>query len=257
MRAASLEKLSRLQGLARELRTLMADSARISARISPSSGIVTLTTWTMIALAALALAYVIYLLWPRWPEAATTIDAPPLPIVVGEVFFNVPPRAIRQKIQRHAGVQERVDLVYAWPTLEPAAVLLKSEPGHSPLPPDRLFVTIASASSSLTPEERMKTVYPRYTETVAMKGPDGLSMLPFRADTPYLGEDLLYDPQAPDHFVTRCTRDKGPTPGVCIYERFFGKANVSFRVPRAWLGDRRNVLAGIDRVIEQWQPTSR
>lgn len=229
----------------------------MAVRASPTGGIVTLATWTLIALAALALAYVIYLLWPRWPEATTAVDAPTLPIVVGDVFFNVPPRAIRQKIQRHAGMQERVDLVYAWPTLEPAAVLAKPEAGNAPLSPDRLFVTIATASSSLTPEERMKTVYPRYTETVAMKGPDALSLLPFRADTPYAGEDLLYDPQAPDHFVTRCTRDKGPTPGMCIYERFFGKASVSFRVPRAWLGDWRSVLAGIDRVIEQWQPATR
>jgi hypothetical protein len=104
---------------------------------------------------------------------------------VGDVFFNVPPKAIRQKVQRRAGVQERVDLAYIWPTLEPAAVMSKPEAGHAPLPTERLFVTIVSAPTSLTPEERMKTVYPRYTETVAMKGPDGLSLLPFRSGTPY------------------------------------------------------------------------
>jgi hypothetical protein len=235
----------------------MLRSARIAARAPATGGIVTLATWTLTALAALALAYVIYLLWPRWPETATSADAPSLPIVIGDVFFNVPPHAIRQKVQRRAGVQERVDLVYAWPTLEPAAILPKPEAGRAPLPPDRLFITIATAPSALTPEERMKTVYPRYTETIAMKGPDGLSLLPFRADTPYHGEDLLYDPQAPDHFAVRCTRDKGPVPGMCIYERFFGKADVSFRVPRAWLGEWRGVLASIDRVIEQLQPANR
>jgi hypothetical protein len=235
----------------------MPRSARIAARAPAASGFVTLATWAMTALAVFALAYVIYLLWPRWPEAATSAHAPSLPIIIGDVSFNVPPNAIRQKVQRRAGVQERVDLVYAWPTLEPAAILPKLEAGRAPLPPDRLFITIATAPSALTPEERMKTVYPRYTETVAMKGPGGLSLLPFRADTPYHGEDLLYDPQAPDHFVTRCTRDKGPTPGMCIYERFFGKVDVSFRVPRTWLGEWRGVLASIDRVIEQLQPASR
>jgi hypothetical protein len=45
--------------------------------------------------------------------------------------------------------------------------------------------------------------------------------------------------------------------GSCIHERFFGKASITFRVPRAWLGDWRGVLAGIDRVIEQLQPASR
>lgn len=236
----------------------MARYAQTAARAPAAGGIVTLATWGLTALAALALAYVIYLLWPRWPEIAGSADAPSLPIVIGDVFFNVPPHAIRQKVQRRPGVQERVDLVYAWPTLEPAAVLPKPEPGKALLPPERLFVTIANtAPAALTPDERMKTIYPRYTETVAMKGPDGLSLLPFRTDTPYQGEDLLFDPQTPDHFLFRCTRDRGPTPGMCIHERQFGRADVSMRVPRAWLGEWRGVLATIDRMIERLQPATR
>jgi hypothetical protein len=235
----------------------MPRSARLAARPPAASGIVTLATWTLAVLAALALAYVIFLMWPRWPEAVTSADAPTLPIVIADTLFNVPPRAIRQKVQRHAGVQQRVDLAYAWPTLDPAAVVPKADAARALPPPDRLFITIAAAPTALTPDERMKTVYPRYVETVAMKGPDGLSMLPFRADSPYQGEDLLYDPKAPEHFLVRCTRDKGLTPGMCIYERFFGKADASFRVPRAWLGDWRSVQAGIERVIEQLQPAIR
>ena len=222
-----------------------------------TSGLVTLSTWAIAAMAALALGYVIYVMWPRWPDSPGASEAPSLPIVIGDVFFNVPPKAIRQKVQRRAGVQERVDLAYAWPTLEPAAVVPKPEAGHPPLPMERLFVTIVAAPTGMTPDERMKTVYPRYTETVTMKGPDGLSLLPFRGETPYQGEDLLFDAGAPDHFMVRCTRDKPPVPGSCIYERLYGKANVTFRVPRAWLGNWRTVLAGIDRVIEQLQPASR
>jgi hypothetical protein len=236
----------------------MSRSARLAARPPASSGIVTVTIWALAAVAAVGLAYVIYLLWPRWPDAAASIDVPSLPIIIGETYFNVPPRAIRQKVQRHAGAQERIDLAYAWPTLEPAAVIARSDSGLPALPSGRLFVTIAVApATALTPEERMKTVYPRYTETVALKGPDGLSMLPFRPDTPYQGEDLLFDPQAPDHFLVRCTRDRMPVPGMCIYERFFGKADVSIRVPRAWLGEWRNVLAGIERLVVQLQPAVR
>jgi len=232
--------------------------AQTAVRASTAGGIITLTTWGLLAAAALALAYVIYLMWPRWPEVAGAADPPSVPIVVGDVFFNMPPHAIRQKVQRHPGVQERVDLVYAWQTLEPAAVLPKPEPGRAPLPPDRLFVTIATAApAALTPDERLKTIYPRYTETVAMKGPDGLSLLPFRIDTPYQGEDLLFDPQAPDRYLFRCTRDRGPTPGMCIHERQFARADVSVRVPRAWLGEWRVVLANIDRMIEKLQPATR
>lgn len=235
----------------------MARSARMAAQAPATGGLVTLATWSLTALAVIALGYVVYAMWPRWPDAPGASEAPSLPIVIGDVFFNVPPKAVRQKVQRRAGVQDRVDLAYAWPTLEPAAVVPKPSAGHPPLPFERLFVTIASMPTGMTPQERMKTVYPRYSETVAMKGPDGLSLLPFRTGTPYEGEDLLFDPAAPDHFIVRCTRDKGMVPGSCIYERFYGKANITFRVPRAWLGDWRGVLAGIEKVIEQLQPASK
>ena len=33
-------------------------------------------------------------------------------------LFNVPPMAVRMKIQRHSGPQERVDLYFAYPSLE-------------------------------------------------------------------------------------------------------------------------------------------
>jgi len=36
------------------------------------------------------------------------------------VAFNVPPAAIRIAAQRQPGTQERIDLVYLWPSLAPA-----------------------------------------------------------------------------------------------------------------------------------------
>lgn|SRR5436305_1011237 len=66
----------------------------------------------LIVVAAVALSafgYVAYVLWPRW--SAPRLDAPPLPITVAGVAFNVPPAAIRVATQRRAGAQERIDLV--------------------------------------------------------------------------------------------------------------------------------------------------
>jgi len=234
----------------------MPRSARIAVRAPATGGLVTIATWTMTVLAVLALAYVTYLLWPRWPEAPSGADAPTLPIVVGDVAFNVPPQAIRQKVQRRPGAQERIDLAYAWPSLQPAAVVFGDRSAMS-LPPARLFVTISSVPTALTPEERLKTIYPRYTEASVMRGPDGLSLLPFRDGTPYEGEDLLFDPDSAERFLVRCTRNKGQMPGTCIYERFFGSTDVNVRVPRDWLTDWRGVLAGIERLIERLAPASR
>jgi hypothetical protein len=71
------------------------------------------------ASAMATMAYVAYLLWPRWPESAIAANAPALPITVGGVTFNVPPAAIRVPMQRRPGVQDRVDLFFVWPSLDP------------------------------------------------------------------------------------------------------------------------------------------
>src|SRR5262249_4353807 len=73
----------------------------------------------LVALVSAALGFVAYALWPRWPDAPVAADAPALPIVVGNVLFNVPPQVMRMTVQRHPGTQERIDLVYRWPSLTP------------------------------------------------------------------------------------------------------------------------------------------
>lgn len=209
------------------------------------------------AFVALGLLYVLYVLWPRWPEAPATLDAPALPIVVGDVVFQVPPAAIRRQLQRAAGTQERIDLAYFWPTLAPAAVVPKPVPGAPPVAAERVFVNIAAAPSALTPAERLKTVYPRYLEATATEGPAGLTAIRFRGGTPYNGEDLIYDANAPERFIARCTRRVGPTPGTCLYERFVGGADVTVRFARDRLADWRGMLAGFDQLIKGLAPTQR
>src|ERR1700721_1941072 len=63
-----------------------------------------------------AIALVAYLLWPTWGTDAAS-DPARLPLSVGGTLFNVPPMAIRMKIQRHTGPQERVDLNFEFPSL--------------------------------------------------------------------------------------------------------------------------------------------
>jgi hypothetical protein len=76
----------------------------------------------------------------------------------------------------------------------------------------------------------------------------------WRDDTPYQGEDLIYDAEGPS-FLARCTRDRaGPTPGTCLYERRIGAADVVVRFPREWLGDWRMVAGTLDRLIASVRP---
>jgi hypothetical protein len=218
------------------------------------AGLLALSAIGVIAAATLAMSYVVYALWPRWPDAPAQAGAPALPIVIGDVLFRISPVAIRQQVQRHAGAQERVDLAFLWPTLEPSAPSHGGDADAAASTAARLFISIAAAPTGMTPAERLKVIYPRYLEPTKWVGPPGLTAVSFRADTPYRGEELFYDAQAPDRFIARCTRDAGPTPGNCLYERFIGSALVTVRFSRAWLNDWRAVLIGIDDVIDRLQP---
>ena len=86
----------------------------------------------------------------------------------------------------------------------------------------------------------MRTIYPRYLEQASTPGEDGLTLRAFRDGSPYGGEDLFLAPR--HRFVARCTRDAA-TPGMCLSERRIDGADLTFRFPRDWLAQWRDVAA--------------
>jgi hypothetical protein len=207
----------------------------------------------------LAVGYVCYVLWPRWPGPPVAPSAPALPIIVGEVTFNIPPAAIRIPVQRKPGVQERVDLAFLWPSLAPPTseklAVVPAAPHAEPKPVDRLFVTITASNGALAPAERLKTIYPRYTEKEPEPSSAGLVSLSFRDGTPYQGEDLIYQAADPERFFVRCTYGApGHVPGTCLAERRMHSADMIVRFPRDWLSDWQSVANGIDRLIGSLNP---
>jgi hypothetical protein len=219
----------------------------------------------LILLMLAAVTYIVYVLWPRWPGTPVALDAPELPITVGGVAFNISPEAVRVAVQRQGGAHDRVDLAFLWPSLKPADAAPKLAATEA-VPPqgaavtlDRIFVTISSAGDAMAPDERVQTIYPRYAEADPVSGPEGLAVLPFRADAPYQGEDLIYDASTPENFLVRCSRNgAGATPGICLYERRIdGAADVVARFPRDWLDNWQSVEANIDRLIEGLRPPAR
>ena len=209
--------------------------------------------------------FVSFVLWPTWPSRPVPLDAPAIPITVANVLFDVPPAAIRAAVQRHPGPHERVDLAFLWPSLVPpqpdakgADQAAADNDGVAAAKPvdtmERLFVTIAGLGTVLPPTERLRTIYPRYIEAQATAGPDGLAIVPFRAGTPYDGEDLVYVGTNPEQFFARCTRLVGTVRGTCLHERLIDSAEVTLRFPRTWLEDWRGVAAGVDRLMAQLHP---
>jgi hypothetical protein len=203
---------------------------------------------TMGVIGACAVAVVTYLLWPTWGvEKAGDPDR--LPISIGNTLFNVPTKAIRVKLQKRTGPQERVDLNFVYPSLEPpeARRPVSAETVEENLPDiDRIFLSIAAHHDALSPDERTRTIYPRYFDQSSGSLKDGLSIRPFRDNTPYANEDLIY--ASSPQIIARCTRD-AKTPGMCLAERRIEGADVTFRFPRDWLSKWRDVANAMDRLV--------
>jgi len=217
----------------------------------------------LVVVIAAAATFISIELWPTWPTRTVALGAPTIPVTVAGVLFNVPPAAIRAAVQRQPGAHERLDLVFPWhPPAPPApkgataasVVAVEKETLPAAVAEDRLFVTIAGLGPLLAPAQRLRTVYPRYFETKATAGPDGLAVLPFRPGTPYEGEDLIYFAEKPETFFARCTRAVRTVPGTCINERLIDAAEITLRFPRLWLQDWRSLTSGFDRLIGQLHP---
>lgn len=212
-----------------------------------------LVGFSIVAVVALAGAPIAYMLWPQ--SKPVPQDAPSLPIAIAGVNFNVPPAAIRFKMQRRAGPQARVDLAFLWPSLEPPTPSTAITPGEAPKVTERIFVTIAGSDGTIAPHDRLKSIYPRYLVAGPAIDMGGLQVRAFKSGTPYQGEDLIHDPVAPERLLMRCTQSVASTPGTCLHERRLGSADVTVRFPRDWLTDWRATAAGIDSLIAKLRPT--
>jgi len=219
-----------------------------SSRSNPRAHLVPIAIGS--ALAAGALALVAYLLWPTWGTDPARGPGR-LPVQVGSTLFNVPTAAVRRKIQRHSGPQERVDLAFTFPALEPPEApkhVSADTVEEQPQPIDRIFVSIAAHRDSLAPDMRLRTIYPRYLEQASTPIEDGLTMRAFKDGSPYSGEDLFTSGNPA--LIARCTRDAA-TPGMCLSERRIEDADLTFRFPRSWLSQWRDVASAIERLTAQ------
>jgi hypothetical protein len=206
------------------------------------------------AVTACAMTLIAYLLWPTWGPDVSSAPAR-LPVSIGATVFNVPTAAVRMKIQRHSGPQERVDLSFSFPSLEapdaadaPKHVSADTVEDAVVQPIDRIFLSISAHHDSLAPDTRVRTIYPRYLEQTSTPGPDGMTIRAFRDASPYSNEDLFF--ASTPSLNARCTRD-ATTPGMCLSERRIEGADLTFRFPRSWLAHWRDVADAMDRLTLQ------
>lgn len=230
--------------------TLLSTAQHIArdTRKDPRSHMVLIVVATIITVGAIAL--VAYLLWPTWGTGAANAPSR-LPVSVGGTLFNVPTLAVRRKIQRHSGPQERVDLSFTFPALEAPEMprhVSADAVEEKVQPIDRIFLSIAAHHDTLAPDTRVRTIYPRYLDQASTPLGDGLTMRAFRDGSPYANEDLFA--ASTPRLSARCTRD-GVTPGMCLSESRVDGADLTFRFPRSWLSEWRDVANAMNRLTAQ------
>ena len=115
-------------------------------------------------------------------------------------------------------------------------------------PIDRIFLSISAHHDTLAPDLRVSTIYPRYLEQTLQPGQDGLTVRAFRDGTPYGNEDLFL--AGTPTLSARCTRNAA-TPGMCLSERRIDGADLTFRFPRSWLAQWRDVADAMERLTLQ------
>src|SRR4029077_14917511 len=91
---------------------------------------------------------------------------------------------------------------------------------------------------------------PRYLEQATTPVDDGLSMRGFRDGSPYANEDLFL--AGGPGLNARGTRD-GVSLVMCLSERRVDGADLTFRFPRSWLAQWRDVANAMDRLTVQLQ----
>jgi hypothetical protein len=158
-----------------------------------------------------------------------------LPVSIGGTLFNVPTAAIRMKIQRHSGPQERVDLSFVYPSLEPPdAPKHTSAPRRAEAmqPIDRIFLSIAAHHDTLAPDTACAPSIRAISSRPRTPGADGLTMRAFRDGTPYSNEDLFVANTRPHRALHPRRRDARDVPERAPHRR--RRSDVPLSAQLAW-----------------------
>ena len=194
------------------------------------------------AMMAAVATFVSYMLWPTWPKAHVALDAPGHPGDRSPVCCST---CRRRRSGRRCNVSRARTSGWTWCFFGPR---LRRRPDGTPKPPsdapiaeggdaravlrgrdDRLFVTIAGRGAVLAPARAAAHhLSALFRGTGDRRGPDGLAILPFRAGTPYEGEDFVYVAEAGPSSSSPFARARpGGLPGTCIQEHALGAAVIS------------------------------
>jgi hypothetical protein len=164
---------------------------------------------------------------------------------VGGVKLAVPRDLIRFEPQRKDGTHPRLDLAFAWPSLEGRGQLSVQGEAFGSL----VFLSLQPRDEALDPARRMAQIYMRFLSTEIHAAVPGLAARRFVEGSGYDGEELVYDPVRPGVFFLRCARTGGTPQPSCIRELRIAGIDVTYRMSRQHLDDWRGIEAAVQSLV--------
>lgn len=208
-----------------------------------------LTLLGIVAIAALAFGINAAIEGYRDGIALRGLDGKPSPVAVaiGGEALTIPANMIRFRSDRRGGTLERVSLLLHWPTLEGFSDDLADDFKDTSTDAPLIYVTVAARETALDSTERLTSVYEHFFDGPVVPGPAGLVGRRMKADSPYAGEVIFFQPRGATRFVARCMAEATPEiPSTCIREVNFGRGlSMLYRFNRTRLADWSRLDAGL------------
>jgi hypothetical protein len=163
-------------------------------------------------------------------------------IVIGNNVLSLPANTIRFRAQRRDGVAQRVDLYLHWPDMQGyQAGFIKDFNGAGETK-TLLFLTFEPRATSRDMSGRYGPIYSTLTDGPGIKGPSGLTIQNFRANTGFVSEQLAVSPETKgrDFFVARCLDEETSKTNLASCQRdiFIGEdLQLTYRFPREFLAN--------------------
>jgi len=209
-------------------------------------------TWVLSGLAA-AVTAVAVVAWRDDGRALPETSPEPIRVEVAGRPLVLPKNAVRFADERLPGPQARLDLALSWPELAGRTDETAARFDTPDYARDILYVTIRPRRDGSDGATRLATVYARFFVGEPWAGPGGLQGRRLAPKSGYGDEEIWLEPGAVRPFVARCfPLAPGEPADMCLVDTVHGSLEVSLRLPKALLGQWREIDAALDTRLAAW-----
>ncbi len=148
----------------------------------------------------------------------------PVEIVIANTVLSVPANMIRHRSQHVPHTATKLDLFVNWPDMQGYQEQTKTIFENPHDVSDLVFLTVEPRTMAYDMSGRLRPIYSRFFEGVAILTPSGLVQQPLTSSAGFAHEDLYFDPGNPYPFVARCTREgKNSIRATCMRDIHLAK----------------------------------